>query len=161
MILTVWSPMENLGSKGVPMMKKSVVLVLIAFVTFSVQNAYSANEKDVKRAKAGDKNLEKADLSGASLVGAKLSRANLTQANLTGGTFTKADFSNAVLNGAQLNRADVSKANFTGANLIGVNFTDAIVTNCDMNRAKVGDFWKDFLSKQKIKNFKKIIWSGY
>jgi len=142
-------------------MKKTVLLVLVAFVTLSAQNAYSANEKDVKRAKAGDKNLEKADLSGAKLIGVNLSRANLTQANLTGATLTRANFGNAVLNGAQLNRADVRKANFSGANLIGVNFTDTIVTDCDMKMAKVGDFWKEFLSKQKIRNFKKIIWSGY
>ena len=137
------------------------LLAAVACVTLSVGVSYSADEKDVKRAKAGDKNLEKADLSGANLVGVNFSKANLTQANLTAAKLMKANFSGATMNATQINKADVSKANFTGANLVGINLSDTIVTDADFNKARVGDFWKEFLSKQKIKNFKTIVWIGY
>ena len=60
----------------------------------------------------GEKDGQRANLSGADLSGANLSGANLTEANLSG-----ANLSGANLSGANLSDANLTDANLSGANL--------------------------------------------
>ena len=71
-----------------------------------------ANPNDVKRALAGDKNLQRADLTGA----------NLRNKDLSDVDFRKADLRKADLSKSTLSRADLRDAKLTGAKIRGCKF---------------------------------------
>lgn len=73
-----------------------------------------ANPEDVKRAKAGDKNLQEAD-------------------------FSWADMSNIDLSGANLHKANLHGARFSGALLVNVNLAEADLTDADLTEAKLAE----------------------
>ena len=80
----------------------------------------------------GDRNFQKADLSGVDLSGLDLREADFRGADLYGTQFMdsllcKADFSEGTnLGYAKLDRADLSEANLSGANLEGACLEGAI-----------------------------------
>ncbi|MDY6941292.1 MAG: pentapeptide repeat-containing protein [Cyanobacteriota bacterium] len=77
---------------------------------------------DLSEAILAEANLSGADLRGADLSWADLSGANLEGTDLRGAILTRADLSNANLTRANLRKADLSLANLTDADL-----TDAIL----------------------------------
>jgi hypothetical protein len=107
-----------------------------------------ANPKDVERARAGDKHLSEADLSGADLRDENLSEADLRDANLENARLQRADLSdsdmrranlkgatlfdailrNTYLPSADLRGADLTDADLTGASLYYANLTGANLT---------------------------------
>ena len=99
----------------------------------------NSTPQDLKRALAGDKNLERADLSGADLIKADLTGADLIKANLSGANLTGAGLSRARLIRADLPRAVLRGANLTRANLLDANLTYADLTGADLTGADLTD----------------------
>jgi len=108
--------MANFIKSKVQQCLSFLLVLVIAFSAFSgvlfvnPSPAYAYIQKDLDRARSGDKNLVGADLSGASF-----NLADLTGANLTGASFNLADLREANLTGAILTGADLNSANLTGA----------------------------------------------
>jgi len=142
-------------------MKKLSSLMIAVFIAMAFQSVHSFNQGDLVKAKKGERNLEKADLSYADLRGANLSQVNLTQANLTYAKLARANLSGANLNGANLLSADLTNTNFSNATLIGVNFTGANLTNTNFLKARIGTFWKELITKSGARNKNTIDWAGY
>jgi uncharacterized protein YjbI with pentapeptide repeats len=99
---------------------------------------------DCARARAGDRDLEAADLencllAGQDLRGADLAGADLTQANLAGANLTDAVLEGAVVIGADLTNATLDNVKAAGANFGGVMLGKASATSADFEDALVND----------------------
>ena len=77
----------------------------------------------------GDREGERADLSGANLRRANLMEADLRRANLM-----EADLRRANLSGADLRRANLSGADLSGANLSGADLSGADLSGANLDK---------------------------
>ena len=105
-------------------------------IILACYNSIMGNAYDVLRARRGDKDLRRVDLSGEVISGADLSYADLRGANLSEAYLNYADLSFANLSDANLSNADLSDANLEGTILIGAyiqntDFSDAIGISMD------------------------------
>ncbi|WP_309708805.1 pentapeptide repeat-containing protein [Armatimonas sp.] len=89
----------------------------------------------VKKAKAGEKNLTGANLSGADLAGVNLRFANLTGANLYMADLSGANLSAANLGGAKMTNVDLEGAKLRGANLSKADLRGANLSKADLSLA--------------------------
>ncbi|MBN2157807.1 MAG: pentapeptide repeat-containing protein [Spirochaetes bacterium] len=128
-------------------------------------------------------NFSFAVLTDAVMVNADLRGADLSAADLSGADLRGANLRNALLHNAILKRANLIDSYCYGADLSGADLRDAIfvsksdtstdesmrnsdnrsplfahLRNADMSGAAVSVKMKDFISKQNVRNFEKIIW---
>ena len=118
------------------------------------------NPSDVERARAGDRNLEGADLRGADLSDVVLSGCNLRGANLEGAKLRGALFDEADLTGANLRRADLTMARFFWAWLINATLEEALIqgtvfhsstlSRANMRRVSVGEGIANFYGAKMV-----------
>jgi uncharacterized protein YjbI with pentapeptide repeats len=101
---------DRVASARVPMNLRTIQRTILLLATLLVTSCAS----DEERARAGERDLNGADLRDANLAGVNLSGARITQANLQSVNFS----------GANLTGVD-----FTGSSLIGANLTGAIMRN--------------------------------
>ena len=132
-------------------MKRLLVLSLLVALCASLQPAFSANLKDVKRLKLlrmckgcdlSDAKLRYADLKNAMLIGANLSGADLKAAdlsgsNLTGANLTDADLSESDLNGSVLVDADLRGADLYNANLLRSDLRGADLSTIEIDASRL------------------------
>ena len=120
-----------------------------AYAALAKDTRHNYSASDVDRARAGEKNLVRADLRGADLRGVNLSRADLRRADLRDAVLTKAnlydaklygaDLTKAVLTEAVLHSADLTKAVLTEADLTEADLTEADLTEADLTGAVCDD----------------------
>ena len=89
-------------------------------------------EKDGERAILSGADLSEADLREADLSGADLSEADLREADLS-----EADLREAGLSGANLREADLREADLREADLIGANLREADLREADLSGANL------------------------
>jgi uncharacterized protein YjbI with pentapeptide repeats len=81
------------------------------------------------------------------------------------------NFTNADLTGSTFLGCNLLNVNFTNANLINTDFSDkprydkttfknVIFKNADMKGAKINRKWYNYIKRQGVRNFDKIIWVG-
>ncbi len=138
-------------------------IITLIIILISATTLLSFNHEDLTKAKKGDKNLVKADLSradmkGMDLGGADLSEANLERANLKKARFRHANLKNANLRRANLVRADFTKANLTGADLIGADLTDALFKYSNVSGARIDRKWEADFTAVKVKGLNRVRW---
>jgi uncharacterized protein YjbI with pentapeptide repeats len=107
-----------------------------------------ANASDVKRARAGDKNLRGADLSGADLSGIDLTDADLIGANLKESRLIDADLRGASLSWAEMDLAVCDGADMRRAVMVGTFLSDADLTDAKLRYANMS---KAILVRAKLK----------
>ena len=115
-------------------MKRFLVLSLLAALCASLQPAFSANPKDVKRLKLL-RMCKGCDLSGAKLRYADLKNALLVGANLSGADLKAADLSGSNLTGANLTDADLSESDLNGSVLVDADLRGADLYNANLLRS--------------------------
>lgn len=83
--------------------------------------------------------LYETNLNGADLYNTDLSRARLTGANLVNATIVKTSFNEAKLRNTNLTGADLAEATFIDASLIEVNLTKATLVKADFRNASLSN----------------------
>jgi uncharacterized protein YjbI with pentapeptide repeats len=149
----------NMNLKNVNLTKARLVRTNFSFALLS--NAKFANA-DLRNADLSGADLSGADFRGANLRNTDLRNAVMKKANLVGAYFYSADLSGADLREAILTSGPADSTGPSGTRVAG---SGAAVTyfvhlrNADLTGTAIGISMKDFIEKQEVRNFKKIIWS--
>jgi uncharacterized protein YjbI with pentapeptide repeats len=98
------------------------------------------------------------------IVDVNFNNATLKECSLSG-VITNTTFVNANLSGTEVVPVDLINVNFANANLTNVDFSKAkfknvIFKNADMKGAKIQRKWYNYIKRQGVRNFDKIIWVG-
>ena len=111
-----------------------------------------ADEEDLARLHAGERDVSQSDFRRADLSGFDFRGRDLTGARLEESTLIGANFENCDLTSIQLHQAQASRANFSGSSMpnpmVGVDFSEAnlrsanfggrIIANCKFSSADLG-----------------------
>ncbi|MBE9167081.1 pentapeptide repeat-containing protein [Pleurocapsales cyanobacterium LEGE 06147] len=98
---------------------------------------FALGERNFDRADLTGANLANVCLNNANLIGANLRKANLQNTKLIEVKLIVADLSHADLSGANLSKAKLMGANLQGANLCNADLTGADLSNANLQAAKL------------------------